>query len=150
MLSRTEHRPAAYVPLDTASLESSAFAIQQRIDSLADAIRNKHVDHVMWHYAYDVIVYDLTAPLDVRGIGAYRKKFERWFAAVAGPIHYELLDLDVSAGDTQGTSHSLCHISASRSGGGRLDYRVRVTSGWKKADDNWVIAHEHISMPTLM
>jgi ketosteroid isomerase-like protein len=150
MHPRTEPRPSSYRPSDSDAPESGVLAVQQRVESLAQAIRNKNLEHVMWHYAPDVIVYDVTAPLDVRGIGAYRKKFERWFAAVAGRIHYDMLDVEVSAGEQQGIVHCLCHITGARTGGGRLDYWVRVTSGWKKIDGQWVITHEHVSMPTLI
>jgi ketosteroid isomerase-like protein len=41
-------------------------------------------------------------------------------------------------------------VTGARAGGGRADYWVRVTSGWHKLHGQWVVAHEHISMPTMM
>jgi ketosteroid isomerase-like protein len=125
-------------------------AIRERIDSLAEAIRNKSLDQVLTHYSPDVFVYDLLPPLEVRGIAKYRHNFEKWFATMAGRIHYEMLDVTISADNTHAFVHCLSHVTGARSGGGRADYWVRVTSGWRKVEGHWLIAHEHISMPTMM
>jgi ketosteroid isomerase-like protein len=124
--------------------------VRQRVESLALAIRNKNIEQLMWHYAPDVVVYDLQPPLDVRGSAAYRRNFEKWFASMAGRISYEMLDLRISACDTHAMSHCLSHVTGARAGGGRADYWVRVTTGWRKIDGQWLVTHEHISMPTMM
>lgn len=124
--------------------------IETRIETLANAIRTKNIEQVLSHYTPDVVVYDLLPPLDVRGIAAYRKNFEKWFASMAGRISYEMLDVHICADDDHAFVHCLSHVTGARSGGGRADYWVRVTSGWRKAEGRWLIAHEHISMPTMM
>ena len=135
---------------DGLPLEGNVGEIESRIETLAQAIRNKNVDQVMSHYAPDVVTYDLLPPLDVRGIAAYRKNFEKWFASMSGRIIYEMLDVHIAADENHAFVHCLSHITGARSGGGRADYWVRVTSGWRKVDGQWLIAHEHISMPTMM
>jgi ketosteroid isomerase-like protein len=124
--------------------------VYERIYTLAEAVRHKNVDHVMAHYAPDVLVFDLKPPLEVRGIAAYRKSFEKWFASMSGRIAYEMSDVHVSADDTHAFSHCLGHVTGARVGGGRSDYWIRVTSAWRKVGGEWLVAHEHISMPTMM
>jgi len=126
------------------------FALRERIDSLLTAIRHKNLEQVMWHYAPDVVAYQLAPPLDVHGVAAYRKTFERWFQAMAGRIHYEAIDLRVTAGDAQAFCHFLAHVAGARTGGGRVDYWVRVTNAWRKIDGQWLVTHEHVSMPTML
>jgi ketosteroid isomerase-like protein len=150
MTQAIERQEAPRGRADRSELSGNEAAIRARIDSLAEAIRNKNLDQVMWHYASDVVVYDLLPPLDVRGIGKYRRNFEKWFATMAGRIHYEMLDVTISADDTHSFVHCLSHVTGARTGGGRADYWVRVTSGWRKVDGQWLITHEHISMPTMM
>jgi len=135
---------------DRTALHQDELDIHLRIDTLVEAIRNKSLDLLMAHYAPDVVVYGLQPPLDVEGDAAYRKKFEKWFASMAGRINYEMLDMQVSAGDTYAFCHCLSHVTGARTGGGRADYWVRVTSGWRKIDGEWRVTHEHISMPTMM
>jgi len=135
---------------DGLPLEGNVGEIEARIETLAQAIRNKNVDQVMSHYAPDVVTYDLLPPLDVRGVAAYRKNFEKWFASMSGRINYEMMDVHIAADDGHAYCHCLSHITGARTGGGRADYWVRVTSGWRRMNGEWVIAHEHISMPTMM
>jgi len=146
----TERREQPRAQHDGAPLRGNVAEIEARIETLAQAIRVKSIDNVMAHYAPDVVVYDLQPPLDVRGIAAYRRNFEKWFASMSGRINYEMLDVHISADDDHAFVHCLSHIIGARTGGGRADYWVRVTSGWRKVGEQWVIAHEHISMPTMM
>jgi len=135
---------------DGLPMEGNVAEIESRIETLALAIRNKNLDHLMTHYAPDVVVYDLLPPLDVRGIAAYRRNFEKWFESMSGRINYEMLDVHIAADEGHAFVHCLSHVTGGRTGGGRADYWVRVTSGWRKVDGQWLIAHEHVSMPTMM
>ena len=53
--------------------------LRRRIESLAQAIRDKDLDQLMTFYDRDVEVFDLRASLNVVGAGAYRNNFEHWF-----------------------------------------------------------------------
>jgi|SRR5262245_3871616 len=150
MTPRTERSELSQTLTELTTLRENETEIQQRVETLAEAIRNKSLDQVMSHYAPDVIVFDLMPPLDVRGITAYRRNFERWFASMSGRISYEMMDVHISADDSHGFAHCLSHVTGARAGGGRADYWVRVTSGWRKVHGQWLVAHEHISMPTMM
>ena len=143
MTPATQRDAPAFAPSDELD-------IHQRIDTLVEGIRNKNLDQVMAHYAPEVVVYDVMPPLEARGIAAYRRNFEKWFASMAGRISYEMMDLKISAGDTHAFVHCLSHVTGGRSGGGRSDYWVRVSSGWRKVHGEWFVEHEHISMPTMM
>jgi ketosteroid isomerase-like protein len=98
--------------------------IRQRLDSLVQAIRDKDIEALMSHYAPDVVVYDVMPPPAVQGAGAYRKNFERWF------------------------SHCLGHVQGMRVGKGKADYWVRVTTCFQKANGQWLVGHEHVSVPS--
>jgi ketosteroid isomerase-like protein len=37
-----------------------------------------------------------------------------------------------------------------RTTGEKADYWVRVTSGWRKIAGQWLITHEHVSLPINM
>ena len=146
-MERSEATAARY---DGQALLGNEREILERIESLAEAIRYKNVDQVMSHYAPDVLVFDLQPPLEVRGAAAYRKNIEKWFASMAGRINFEMSDVHVSADEEHAICHSISHVAGARAGGGRADYWVRVTSGWRKLHGQWVVTHEHISMPTMM
>ena len=125
-------------------------SVRERVVTLAQAIRDKDIDALMTHYAPDVVVYDLMPPADVRGADAYRQNFERWFASMQGPIDYQMTDLRVSMSDCHAFCHCVSHIKGMRKNGERADYWVRVTTCFQKANGQWLVGHEHVSMPATM
>jgi uncharacterized protein (TIGR02246 family) len=135
------------MPLERDSGEAE---IREVVGSLAQAIREKDIDAVMAHYAPDVIVYDVMPPLHVQCAADYRKNFERWFASMMGPIEYEMSDLRVSLSESHAFSHALGHVKGTRKNGERADYWVRVTTCFQKANGQWLVGHEHVSMPAAM
>lgn len=121
-----------------------------RLESLAQAIRAQDVDAILTHYAPDVVVFDVLPPPDTQGAANYRKNFERWFESMPGPLGYEMDDVQIS----QGENHAFCHFQArvqgTKRGGEKTEYSVRVTTCFQKANGQWLVAHEHVSMPARM
>ena len=101
----------------------------------------------MTHYAPDVVVYDVMPPLDVQGAADYRKNFERWFASMRGPIDYEMTELRISMSESHAFCHALSHIRGTKKNGEKADYWVRVTTCFQMANGQWLVGHEHVSMP---
>ena len=124
--------------------------IRERIETLAQAIRDKNVDALMTHYAPDVYVFDVLPPLEVDGTDEYRKNYERWFASMQGPIDYEMNDLHISMSESHAFCFCLGHVKGMRPGGEKVDYWVRVTSCLQKANGQWLVGHEHVSKPVMM
>ena len=130
--------------LDSRGEDSS---VRERLESLAQAIRDKNVDALMRHYAPDIIVFDVAPPLHVRGADDYRRNFEKWFASMRGPIDYEIDDLHISMSESHAFCFCMGHVKGTREGGEKVDYWVRVTSCLQKANGQWLVGHEHVSMP---
>src|SRR3954469_8282468 len=128
----------------TSSIEAE---LRQRIDEIAQAIRDKDLERLMTFYASDVVVFDLRPPLDVRGAGAYRENFSQWFASFEGPLSFEFVKLRVAAGEGVALCHYLALITGARAGGRVAGYWVRGTTGFEQREGRWLVTHEHISMP---
>ena len=124
--------------------------LRRRIEDLAQAIRDKNIDHVMTFYAADVVVFDVQPPLDARGADAYRKNFERWFASFEGPLGVEFIELRITPGEGAAFAHYLSLVTGTRPGGDRKSgYWVRGTTCFERRDGQWLVTHEHISMPSV-
>jgi uncharacterized protein (TIGR02246 family) len=120
--------------------------IRERIDAWAQALRAKDLNALMAHYAPDIVTFDLM-PLQSLGVDAYGKNFQAWFASVQGPIDYEIRDLRVTTKDDVAFCHCLGHVSYTRTSGEKIDYWVRVTMGFQKMNGQWMVTHEHVSLP---
>ena len=127
-----------------ATIES---VLRRRIDDLAQAIRDKNVERLLAFYAPNVTAFDLRPPLDVRGAAAYRKNFEQWFASFEGPLDFELHNLRIVAGEGAAFCHYLALVSGARPGGRASGYWVRGTTCFERCEGEWLVSHEHISMP---
>jgi uncharacterized protein (TIGR02246 family) len=124
--------------------------IRQLIEQWAQALHAKDLNTLMSHYAPDILTFDILPPLQYHGIDAYRKNFEAWFAAVQGPIAYEIRDLRITTGEDVAFCHSLNRVRSTRTTGETTETWVRVTVGFQKMEGLWKITHEHVSVPCDM
>jgi uncharacterized protein (TIGR02246 family) len=118
------------------------------------AFNAKDVNAIMALYTPDdnMVVFDVTPPRQYTGWPAYKKDFEGFFAAFPGPAALTLSDLDITVG-TGGDiaySHSIQHASMTDKTGKKVEMTVRVTDGYKKVNGQWLISHEHVSIPVDM
>jgi ketosteroid isomerase-like protein len=124
--------------------------IRQRMESWTKALRAKDLDGLMSHYAQDILVFDLAPPLQYAGAVAYRRNWADWFPSFRGPVGYEIRDLHITTSGGAAFCSSLNRISGTRTSGENSDVWVRATVCLSKVDDEWMIAHEHFSVPINM
>jgi uncharacterized protein (TIGR02246 family) len=120
--------------------------IRGRIDAWAQALRAKDLNALMAHYAPDIVTFDLM-PLQSLGVDTYGKNFEAWFASVQGSIDYEIRDLGITTKDDVAFCHYVGHVRCIGTSGEKNDYWVRVTMGFQKMNGQWMVTHEHVSIP---
>ena len=119
--------------------------------TFAAAMNNKDVDGVMALYArgQSTFVFDVVGPPSAHlGWHEYRDAFRRMFAAIRGPLHLTLRDLDVEVSGDVGYGRSLQRVSGVHAeNGSQFDYTVRVTDVYRKIKGEWLIVQEHLSLP---
>ena len=121
--------------------------IREIIGERVSAIRAKDADALMSHHAPDVVTFDALDPLRYVGSDAVRERAEQWLSRYQGPVGYEVRDLSVTAGDGAAFCHYLYRVSGTMSDGREVDMWVRSTVCFRKVGDEWVVAHEHTSVP---
>jgi len=107
--------------------------IRTLIDERANALRNKDARGVISHHAEDFVQFSLAPPLiatDANG--------------------YELRDLTISVGDGIAFSHSLNHMTGTKTDGQKADLWFRQTLCFHKINGAWAVVHEHESVPFYM
>jgi PhnB protein len=124
-------------------------AIRRRIESWSAALRAKDLEAVRAHWAPDLVEFGLAPGLEHRG-EAVASGLASWFPTWSGPIGYELRDLAVVAGGDVAFVHALVRLSGEKTTGERPDVWFRSTVCFRKIDGEWMIAHEHASVPFYM
>lgn len=122
--------------------------IRRTIERWVEAIRSQDLDGVVAAHTDDVVMFDVPPPHDgVRGIGTYRASWPDFFEFIAGGAVFELVELDVIAGDTVAFAYGLLRCGTREELAADPDNRLRISMGLRKVGDSWLIAHEHHSFP---
>lgn len=132
--------------MPTTTLEKDEGQIRECLNKWTRALHAKDLDALMALYARDTIAFDLMPPSEVEA-SRYRQNFEQWFAMMPGPIEYEIHDLRITTDGDVAFSHNLGHVKATRASGEKADYWVRATVGFRKRNGQWLVIHDHVSMP---
>jgi ketosteroid isomerase-like protein len=138
------------VVLPARASSSDEAAIRALEAQFTKAFNAKDIDAIMKVYVPDdsLLVFDVVPPREYVGAKAYRKDWEGLFRTFRGPVKFELSELHVFVGGTIGYGYSIQHVSGTDTKGQPIDLTVRVTDGYRKVNGKWLIAHEHVSVPT--
>lgn len=98
-------------------------------------------------HAPDMVSFDIEPPLRHLGAQAKCRNWAGAFAAYQGPLGYEIRDLTIAVSGDVAFAHSLNRISGTLKNGNKADYWVRWTTCFRKIDDEWLMVHDHVSVP---
>jgi uncharacterized protein (TIGR02246 family) len=149
LLALTIGATVSVLSLCPAAKADSQSDIRALEDRFIAAFKAKDLDGIMKVYVPDqtLFVFDVVPPRQYVGAAAYRKDWQEFFDDLNGPITVELSDLDITADDNLGYAHSIQHVAGTDKQGKKLDLTVRVTDVYKKINGNWLVIHEHVSVP---
>ena len=122
--------------------------IQTQIERWAAAVHRGDMGAVLADHSADIVMFDVPPPHDgVRGIGAYRETWPGFFEWQARGASFEIVSLDVTAGEDVAYAHALLRCGMPEELAANPANRLRLTLGLRKEQGRWVVAHEHHSFP---
>lgn len=133
--------------IDSVTSATDESLIRELLESWADATRSGDNDVVLANHAFDVTLFDVLPPLKYEGTNAYRESWDEWQPSTEGPGLFEMHELKITAGDEVAFAHCLIRCGGTRPDGGRFEDWVRATFCFRKMQGEWLITHQHISMP---
>jgi uncharacterized protein (TIGR02246 family) len=120
--------------------------IRTLIEQWAESVHQGDLEGVLVDHADDIVMFDVPPPHEgVRGIDAYRETWPPFFGWQAQGAVFELLSLDVTAGDDVAFAHALLRCGTHKELSEHPETRLRLTVGLRKEHGSWVVAHEHHS-----
>jgi ketosteroid isomerase-like protein len=126
---------------------SDEAAIRRRLDTLVSAVRAADLEGLKSIYAPDIVSFDIEPPLRHVGAEAKWRNWEKVFTIYQRPLGYEIRDLIVTVGGDVAFAYSLARLSGTLRNGNKSGYWVRWTTCLCRVNDNWLIAHDQISVP---
>ena len=121
--------------------------IRQQIDKLVEAIRAMDLEGVKPIYAPDIVSFDVGPPLQHVGAEAKWRNWVDAFTSFQRPLTYEIRNLTITLDGDVAFGHSLNRLSGTLKNGNRSGFWVRATFCFRKIDGNWLIVHDHASVP---
>jgi len=121
--------------------------IRTLLEARVLAIRTRYVNGVMCSSTPNVVCFGIANALQAIGLAAARKQQEEWFALFDGRIGHEIWDLSITTGEDVAFSHSLNRVIATTPDGKKIDRYWRTTVCYRKIQGQWLITHEHSSVP---
>ena len=122
--------------------------IRLLIERWAHAVHAGDLDAVLADHADDIVMFDVPPPEDgVRGLAAYRDTWPPFFEWQAQGASFDIVDLEVTAGDDVAFAHALLRCGSPEDLQREPWHRLRLTIGLRRDAGRWVVAHEHHSFP---
>lgn len=138
----------------TTAVAAQSMSDEAQIRALEDkfiaAFKAKDVEAIMKGYAHGVFVFDVIPPRQYVGADAYRKDWTSLLADFKGPLHADISDLVIETDGPFAWSHSIQHYAGVTTDGQSVEQTVRVTDVYHKEGGQWLIVHEHVSVPVDM
>jgi uncharacterized protein (TIGR02246 family) len=123
--------------------------IRALIERWAEAVHAGDMEGVLAQHADDIVMFDVPPPYDgVRGIDAYRETWPGFFEYQARGATFDILSLDVTAGEDVAFAHALLRCGAPQELAAKPENRLRLTLGLRKQNGGWIVTHEHHSFPS--
>jgi ketosteroid isomerase-like protein len=122
-------------------------AIRELVENWASAVRRKDLGGILFNHSPNVVMFDVPPPLVSTGIEAYKKTWALFFSWAHDPVVFSISEMDITAGDDVAFVAALMHCAGTEADGQAIELDFRLTIGLRKIDSQWVVMHEHHSIP---
>jgi ketosteroid isomerase-like protein len=123
--------------------------IKTIVETWAEAVRRHDLPGILSHHEQNIVMFDVPPPLQSRGMDEYRKSWDLFFKYHQPSQAFDIEELSITAGEDVAFA-----IAIMRCGSGTFSgppeqggFLFRLTIGLRKIEGNWLIAHEHHSVP---
>ena len=122
--------------------------IRQQLDKLIEAIRAMDLEGLKPIYASGIVSFDVGPPLQRVGVEGKSQNWAEAFTVFQPPIDFEIRDLTITSGGDVAFGHGFNRLSGTlKNGSISSGVWVRATFCFRKIDGEWLIAHDHASVP---
>ena len=122
-------------------------AIRELVESWAKAVRAKNLNGILANHSTDVLMFDVPPPLQSSGIEAYKKTWELFFSWSQDSGVFDITEMNITAGDDVAFVTALMRCAGTEENGERIELEFRLTIGLRKIGGQWIVMHEHHSIP---
>jgi uncharacterized protein (TIGR02246 family) len=134
---------------ETRSNSAEDRAIRDVVESWAAAVRRRDFEGILKNHSSDIVMFDVPPPFQSTGIEAYKKTWDLFFSCAGDPVVFDFTTMNIFAGSDVAFVIATMRCTQPGPGGEREELNFRLTIGLKKIGGNWIVLHEHHSVPAL-
>lgn len=127
--------------------KSDEAAIRELIENWAKAVRTKNLNGILANHAPEILMFDVPAPLQSKGIEAYKKTWDLFFSWARDYRVFDIDEMTITVGADVAFVTAVMHCAGAEANEDRIDLQFRLTVGLRKIGGDWIITHEHHSIP---
>jgi ketosteroid isomerase-like protein len=123
--------------------------IRALLEAWAEAVRRHDLPTILAHHEPNKVMFDLPPPLQCKGIEAYKETWGLLFRYHKPGTAFDFQELSVTAGEDVAFAVAImrCGPESSSNPADKDGFLFRLTVGLRKVNDQWLISHEHHSVP---
>ena len=122
-------------------------AIRDLVENWARAVRSRNISAILANHSPDVLMFDVPPPLQSKGLEAYKKTWDLFFSWSRDPVAFDFTEMNITAGTDVAFVTALMRCAGTEPNEEKIDLEFRLTIGLRKISGQWVITHEHHSIP---
>jgi uncharacterized protein (TIGR02246 family) len=121
--------------------------IRKLVEKWAAAVRGKNLKGVLAHHSEDILMFDVPPPFQSKGIEAYKKTWDIFFAWTQDSGIFDIEKMTITAGKEVAFVAAIMRCAGFDDQKKKIHLQFRLTIGLRKIEDKWTIVHEHHSVP---
>ena len=121
--------------------------IRELVENWASAVRARDLQGILANHSPDILMFDVPPPLASKGLEAYAKTWDLFFSWSNDPVIFDINSMDITAGSDVAFVAALMRCAGIEKSGERIELEFRLTIGLRKIGQQWMVLHEHHSIP---
>ena len=122
-------------------------AIRKLVEGWANAVRTKDLNGILASHSPEILMFDVPPPIQSKGIESYKRTWDRFFSWFRDSGVFDVSEINVTAGKKVAFVTALMRCAGTEANGERTELGFRLTIGLRKIGDQWIVMHEHHSIP---
>jgi uncharacterized protein (TIGR02246 family) len=122
-------------------------AIRDLVEDWARAVRANNLQGILANHSPDILMFDVPPPIQTKGIEGYKKTWNRFFSWSQGSGVFDVIEMNITAGNEVAFVTALMRCAGTEANGDKTELEFRLTIGLRKIGGQWMVIHEHHSLP---
>jgi ketosteroid isomerase-like protein len=132
--------------MSASSQTTDETAIRELVENWARAVRVKNLNGILANHSPDILMFDVPPPVQSKGIEAYKNTWDPFFSWSRDFGVFDITEMNITAGNDVAFVAALMRAGA-EANGNKIELEFRLTIGLRKIGGQWIVMHEHHSIP---